>query len=121
MKHLMFALASMLVATLACVMSIPIATTPGVTQEAVILPAADVNGLESVNTDIYIDTCKIVAITDTNIRSCGNVACEDVGDILEGQIVTGTCSGDWITIIPFRQYACIPALTGTGGCETVVK
>ena len=108
----------LVLASAACMSPVvtPIAPTPSVTQEAIVLPAADVGGLERVSDNVYVETCTIVAVTDTNIRSCGDVDCEDVGDILAGETVTGACSGDWMTL-GRNRYACIPALIGTGGCE----
>lgn len=74
-----------------------------------------------VNTSaIEIDACQLTAVTDTNLRVCGGMACEIIrGDsIAEGEHVQAICTaGNEWALLPGRGYFCVAALIGTGGCE----
>lgn len=97
---------------LACMTTAPLTATPEATATSTptIAPV-------SVNKEIRVDTCRFVAVTETNIRECGDVSCRVVGMIDAGETVTGVCSdSEWVTL-GANQFACIPALIGTGGCE----
>ena len=113
MKPITLLLALLAFASLACMTAVPTQTAP--------VPTATARPVETVEYSepaaLIAETCTLVAATDTNVRSCASVSCDTTGDwIRKGEIITAVCNDLW-AYVPRRGWVCVPAMTGTGGCE----
>ena len=113
MKPITLLLALLAFASLACGVAVPITPAP--------VPTATARPVETVEYSepaaLIAETCTLVAATDTNVRSCASVSCDTTGDwIRKGEIISAVCDQLW-AYVPRRGWVCVPAMTGTGGCE----
>lgn len=94
-------------------------TAPALATVTPTLAPVTVTMVPRVNTSaIEIDACKLTAVTDTNLRVCGGMGCDIIGEIAEGEAVEAVCTaGNQWALLPGRGYFCVSALIGTGGCE----
>ena len=116
MKPITLLLFLLAFASLACGVAVPITPAPVPTATARPLPTYS-EPLDYVNIDLGAEVCTLVAVTDTNVRSCASVSCEITGDLIQkGEIISAACNELW-AYVPKRGWVCVPAMIKTGYCK----
>ena len=114
MKPIALLFALLALASLACMTAVPTQTAPVPTATPRPTPVL----VEySEPAALLAETCTLTAQTDTNLRSCASVGCDNTGDwILKGETISAVCNQLW-AYVPKRGWVCVPAMTGTGYCH----
>ena len=116
MKSITLLLALLAFASLACMTAVPV--TPAPVPTATARPVEIVEYSEPAAARLGADACKLEAMTNTNLHEAASLSSDVItGDwIRKGEIISAVCNQLW-AYVPRRGWVCVPALTGTGGCE----
>ena len=114
MNRLVLFISILALVSLACMSTVPTQTAPVPTATSRPTPVL----VEySEPAALLAETCTLTAQTDTNLRSCASVGCDNTGDwILKGETISAVCNQLW-AYVPKRGWVCVPAMIKTGYCK----